>query len=103
MAGLPIIQKAINEQGEKTVQEQMAGLEYLIQWGTMTLQDAIDFSSIAIETTTAIQRFSDGIKGNPGDMPGVGGPIDVAIIHPEKGFIWLARKDLTLDGNVIEL
>jgi len=28
-----------------------------------------------IQTTSAMQRFSDGIIANPGDMPGVGGPV----------------------------
>jgi len=28
-----------------------------------------------IQTTLAMQRFSDGIIANPGDMPGVGGPV----------------------------
>jgi hypothetical protein len=55
-------------------------LEYNINWGAMTLRDAIDFASLMIETTSAIQRFSDGIRQAPGDMPGVGGPIDVAVI-----------------------
>jgi len=41
----------------------------------MTLQDAIDFCTLMIQTTSAIQRFSDGIIANPGDMPGVGGPV----------------------------
>jgi len=73
---------------------QLSNLEYVIQWGTMTVQDAVDFCVLMIQTTTAIQRFSDGISVDPGDMPGVGGPIDVAVISPKKGFIWLNRKKL---------
>lgn len=45
-----------------------------------------------IQTTAAIQRFSDGVQGDPGDIPGVGGPVDVAVITPYKGFVWLSKK-----------
>lgn len=36
----------------------------------------------------------NGIIGDPGDIPGVGGPIDVAIITPDKGFVWIKKKKL---------
>lgn len=94
IGNLPMIQNATALFTQQGVQQQLRSLEYNIQWGTMTLQDGVDFSVLAIKTTTAIQRFSDGIVGDPGDMPGVGGPIDVAIITPEKGFIWVTRKIL---------
>jgi hypothetical protein len=71
-------------------------LEYIIQWGTMALQDAIDFCILMIQTTSAIQQFSNGIVSDPGNIPGVGGPIDVAIITPDKGFIWINRKKLKI-------
>ena len=103
LGNLPMIQKSMQELTPKVSQQQLRNLEYNIQWGTMTLQDGIDFSVLAIETTTAIQRFSDGIVGDPGDMPGVGGPIDVAIITPEKGFTWVAKKNLTVGSKEIDL
>jgi hypothetical protein len=59
----------------------------------MTLQDAIDFATLMIQTTSAIQRFSDGINADPGDMPGVGGPINVAVITPDQGFVWGKRRN----------
>lgn len=85
------------------VQKQLRSLEYVIQWGTMTLQDGIDFSVLAIGTTTAIQRFSDGVMGDPGDIPGVGGPIDVAVITPEKGFVWVSKKNLKAGDREVNL
>ena len=85
------------------VQNQLRGLEYVIQWGTMTLQDGIDFSVLAIETTTAIQRFSDGIASDPGDMPGVGGEIDVAVITSDKGFVWVKKKNLKVGNDEVDL
>lgn len=94
IGNLPSFQKMASEYGAQELQNQLRSLEYVIQWGTMTLQDGIDFSTLAIDTTAAIQRFSDGIMGDPGDMPGVGGPVDVAIITPENGFQWISKKDL---------
>jgi hypothetical protein len=92
---LPFTQKAAQEISQEQVDVQLRGLEYVIQWGTMTLQDAVDFSRLAIETTTSIQRFSDGIQADPGDMPGVGGSVDTAHITPEQDFMWLSKKELT--------
>jgi len=100
---LPAMKKAFSEAGEEEANKQLRQLEYVIQWGTMTLQDAIDFSTLAIETTTAIQRFSDGIAGDPGDMPGVGGPVDVAVITPDKGFIWVSKKRLRVGNKEVDL
>jgi hypothetical protein len=103
IGNLPIFQKAASEIGSQNIQNQLNSLEYVIQWGTMTLQDGIDFSTLAIGTTTAIQRFSDGIAGDPGDMPGVGGPIDVAVITPEKGFVWISKKNLHVGDKEVDL
>jgi hypothetical protein len=103
IGNLPIIQKATSEIGMQGVHQQLGSLEYVIQWGTMTLQDGIDFSTLAIGTTTAIQRFSDGIAGDPGDIPGVGGPIDVAVITPDKGFVWISKKNLRVGNMEVNL
>lgn len=103
IGNLPVLQKAASEIGGQEVQKQLRGLEYVIQWGTMTLQDGIDFSTLAIGTTTAIQRFSDGIAGDPGDIPGVGGPVDVAVITPGKGFVWIAKKNLRVGDKEVDL
>jgi hypothetical protein len=90
-------------QGETQIFEELKSLEYAIQWGTMTLQDGIDFCTLMIQTTSAMQRFSDGINADPGDMPGVGGPIDVAVITPNRGFVWISKKTLKFDGSEVEL
>lgn len=91
---LPFIQKAVDETSEVQVRQQVGGLEYVIQWGAMTMQDAVDFSKLAIETTTSIQRFSDGIQMDPGDMPGVGGAVDVAYLSVDQEFTWIKKKEL---------
>jgi len=103
LQGIPLVHEAAGKLGEAAVQQQLRGVEYSIQWGTMTLQDAVDFCQLAIETTTAIQRFSDGVAMDPGDMPGVGGPIDVAIITFDKGFTWLSRKLLRSKSGEVDL
>lgn len=69
----------------------------------MNLQDSIDFSVLMIQTTSAIQRFSDGILMDPGDIAGIGGPVDVAVITPNKGFVWVTKKALNVGEATVEL
>jgi len=99
IGNLKFVNEVAQKSGQEEINKQLRSLEYVIQWGTMTLQDAIDFCVLMIQTTSAIQRFSDGVQGNPGDMPGVGGPVDVAVITPNKGFVWVNKKKLNV-GNV---
>ncbi len=98
ISALPFVQKAAQEVSESQIKAQLSGLEYVIQWGAMTVQDAIDFSRLAIETTTSIQRFSDGIQMDPGDLPGVGGAVDVAYIGVDKDFDWIKKKELSAEN-----
>ena len=91
------VNEAIQKLGQDEINKQLRNLEYVIQWGTMTLQDAIDFCTLMIQTTSAIQRFSDGIMADPGGIPGVGGPVDVAIITPDEGFVWINKKKLKVE------
>lgn len=77
------------------IEPQLNGLGYVVQWGIMTLQDAIDFARSMVEVTITVQRFTHGILSAPGDFPGVGGPIDVAIVRPgESEVLWVAQKKL---------
>ena len=103
MFNLKLVQDAIKNSNKEEVIKQLRQLEYSIQWGTMTLQDAIDFCVLMIQTTSAIQRFSDGVIADPGDMPGVGGPVDVAVITPDKGFVWINKKRLKVGEKEIDL
>jgi len=84
-------------------QEQLNKLEYIMNWGTITLQDAIDFCVLMTRTTESIQRFSDGTILKPGGIPGVGDEIDVAVITPREGFRWLKEKKLTAEGCEMNL
>ena len=95
--------KEATSKDKVATEKQLNRLEYLINWGTMTLQDAIDFGILITRTTESIQRFSDGTFLSPGGITGVGGDIDVAVITPEKGFVWLNKKQLTAEDRKIDL
>lgn len=98
----PFVGESIQQRSQQEIEKQLNGLEYSINWGAMPLQDAIDFSVLVIQTTSAIQRFSDGIQSDPGDIPGVGGPVDILVLTPE-GPKWVKRKELNIkneSGNI---
>jgi len=103
IGNLNFINQIAQQDGKDAIQKQLRSLEYVIQWGTMTIQDAIDFCTLMIQTTSAIQRFSDGVQGDPGDMPGVGGSVDVAVITPSKGFVWINKKRLRVGDTEVDL
>ena len=103
IGNIKFIDEAAKKYGQEEANKQLRNLEYVIQWGTMTLQDAIDFCVLMIQTTSAIQRFSDGIAADPGDMPGVGGLVDVAVITPDKGFVWINKKKLKVGEVEVDL
>ena len=103
IGNIKFVSNAAKQYGQEEVNKQLRNLEYVIQWGTMTLQDAIDFCVLMIETTSAIQRFSDGVAADPGDMPGVGGAVDVAVISPDKGFVWINKKKLKAGDIEVDL
>lgn len=103
IGNIKFVQEAGKRDSQDNIYKQLRNLEYSIQWGTMTLQDAIDFCVLMIQTTSAIQRFSDGIKADPGATPGVGGPIDVAVITHDKGFVWVSKKKLTVGELEVNL
>ncbi len=98
ISNISFIKEAVEEKGEMNIINQLGNLQYAIQWGAMPIQDAVDFCNLMIKTTSAIQRFSDGIVADPGDMPGVGGEVDIAIIKSDTGFEWLNRKKLKFNN-----
>jgi hypothetical protein len=95
--------KAATANDSAGVSAQLEKLEYIINWGTITLQDAVDFCVLMTRTTASIQRFSDGTRLTPGGIPGVGGEIDIAVITPEKGFVWLKQKTLKSEDTELSL
>lgn len=95
--------RELNEMKRKEFLKELDDQEYLINWGTMTFQDAIEFSTLAIKTTESVQRMTDGTWQNPGASPGVGGPIDIAVITPEKGFVWVQKKKIDTGENLVDV
>jgi hypothetical protein len=101
-SNLPFVKEALNRDPVQ-VQTELAKLEYIVNWGTMTLQDAVDFNILITRTTESIQRFSDGTILNPGGITGVGGAISVAAILPGRGFTWIKKKQLSAEGSEIDV
>lgn len=56
-----------------------------IIWDAMNIQDAIDFAIYAVRTTIDTMRFQARPKS-------VGGPVDVLLITPDEGALWIQRK-----------
>jgi hypothetical protein len=88
---LPVLQGA-HQAGTATTQ--LAGLSYIVHWNALTIQDAIDFAVGMIQITTTIQKFTAGVAMQPGNVAGVGGPIDVAVVRPASNVSWINRKQL---------
>ncbi|RMD91185.1 MAG: hypothetical protein D6813_08050 [Calditrichaeota bacterium] len=57
-------------------------------FGSFSLQDAIDYAEFLIRTTAMHQRFSNMI-------PTVGGAVDIALVTTHSGFSWIKFKKLT--------
>jgi hypothetical protein len=72
-------------------------LEYIIPFNSMNLQDGIDFATLCIRTTIDVQRLTYGTFAFPGSWPGVGGPIQMAVVRADDGFEWVQRT--TLQGE----
>jgi hypothetical protein len=88
---------------EQGIKDQLNQIEYIINWGAITVQDAMDFCVLMTRTTESIQRFSDGTILSPGGITGVGGQIDIAVLTPEHGFQWLKKKQLMVEGTEFHL
>jgi hypothetical protein len=53
----------------------------------MPVQDAIDFAVFILNTTIGYTTFIPGV-------PSCGGPLQVAAILPDEGFVWISRPEL---------
>jgi hypothetical protein len=59
----------------------------------ITVQDGIDYASFLIRTTIDMQRFSDGTIGDPGLVPGCGGPLQILVVEQGRTR-WAAKLEL---------
>jgi hypothetical protein len=72
----------------------MGQLQYEVLF-PITIQDAIDLSAFLIRTTIDMQRFSDGIVADPGEVPACGG--EVVVLATRRAEVeWVSRPALTL-------
>jgi hypothetical protein len=83
-----------------TAQAQLQGLSYIILWGMMTVQDAIDFAVSMIQVTSTIQKFTAGTVLHPGGLAGVGGQLMSQWYSPERPLNLFARRNFTLRSVV---
>ncbi len=51
------------------------------------LQDAVEFAEFLMQTQIGIDKYT-------ARLPRVGGEIDLAVVHPNHGFVWVRQKDL---------
>jgi len=63
--------------------KELGQFEYYIPFNFLPLQDGIDLALSLVQTTVDVQRFSFGPVAHPGDIPGVGGTVDVLAITPK--------------------
>ena len=89
VAGNPALAKALTD-----LQPSISGLEYQLNLQLLNVQDAIDLAVVLIRTTIDVQRLTNGIAAEPGSFPGVGGPVEVALVTSENGFEWVQRTAL---------
>lgn len=99
---LSFVKEALTKDKDSVI-KQLETVGYTVYWGTITLQDAVDFCILMTRTTESLQRFSDGTPSSPGGIPGVGGEIDIAVITPRKGFQWLRRKKIKSQDTELPL
>lgn len=59
---------------------------YKIRWGSMNIQDGIDFCRFMTETTAKMMTFQN-------RQATVGGPVDILVIKPNE-YIWVSKKEL---------
>ncbi len=89
-----LVSEAGLEEHLEALRPSIEGLEYLIPFPVLNLQDAVDFAVFAIRTTIDTQRLTYGTLAHPGSWPGVGGPIEIGIITPRRGFQWIQRTEV---------
>jgi hypothetical protein len=73
--------------GDPTVVNKIWGGSNPPGYHVFSLQDAIDYAKFLIRTTADYQRFS-------GNLPNVGGEIDIALVTARRGFQWISQKPL---------
>jgi len=89
-----LVASGANQAHANALQNVFSQMEYFIPFGSLNLQDAIDFAVLAIRTTIDVQRLTHGVIGRMGSWPGVGGPIEIAAVLPLEGCRWVQQTQL---------
>jgi hypothetical protein len=89
----PTLQK-LSDADKEQLKTEIGNLEYYIPYNYLPLQDGIDITLTLVQATVDMQRFSFGTKAHPGDIPGVGGSVDVLTITP-SAISWVRKKQLS--------
>jgi hypothetical protein len=85
----------LSDSDKVQLQKELGDLEYYIPYNYLPLQDGIDLTLALVQATVDMQRFSFGTLAHPGDIPGVGGSVDVLTITPNE-ISWVRRKQLAV-------
>jgi hypothetical protein len=93
LGAAPSLQK-LSDADKQELSKDIGEFEYYIPFNYLPLQDGIDLALSLVQTTVDVQRFSFGRMGHLGDIPGVGGTVDVLTITPSE-ISWVKRKQLT--------
>jgi hypothetical protein len=84
----------LTPQQQKLYSDKIDRQEFYIPYPSLMLQDGIDLALSLVRITVEIERFSFGTNEAPGEIPGVGGAVDVLIVTP-SGVQWVKQKALS--------
>lgn len=73
---------ALSKDQQTALTEELEKKELNIPFDAMMMQDGVDLATSLVRITVEMQRFAYGTKGSPGEIPGVGGSVDVLIVLP---------------------
>ena len=91
---VPPINTMSEDQQRQLLNQLAMKVPYNMPFDHYSLQDAVDFSVEMVRVTKTMQRFAFGTVGKPGDVPGVGGSVDVLVVKG-TGPQWVKQKRLT--------
>ena len=74
---------------KKVIDSVIKNYESPVAYDGMPVQDAINFVGFILRTTIGVASFEVG-------PPGCGGPLQLAVILPERGFVWLQQLEPTV-------
>ena len=84
----------LSDADKEQLKTELGNFEYYIPYNYLPLQDGIDIALSLVQATVDMQRFSFGTRAHPGDIPGVGGSVDVLTITP-SAISWVRKKQLS--------